>query len=290
MKIMNVRRFNVMAVALAVTLALILTWGYQDSDKADAANTGAKTQMDLVINDGQCDSSVQTKCTLAFGSTFTLSIVPSILPDAAGGGYTGWQTLLDYGTLLYKPASGEITWDVSLLPGRSPGSPTGKEGQVGHGDTSAFFGTFPVSQQKTAIVTLGFNCAQNNQSGIFSETVSLIDFNASPSGTTYVEVDYVTVDVPNVGSLEINCVVMLPTNTPKPPPTNTPQPPPTDTPAAPPVGGIAVDPDLGALALATGASSSNNTGLLAGIVAAAGVVALGGAAWYARRRAAGGRC
>ena len=60
--------------------------------------------------------------------------------------------------------------------------------------------------------------------------------------------------------------------------------------AVPPVGGIAVDPDLGELALEAPESSSANTGLIAGIVAAVatGIVALAGgtlgAAWYARRR------
>ena len=60
---------------------------------------------------------------------------------------------------------------------------------------------------------------------------------------------------------------------------------PTDTPV-PPVGGIAVDPDLGALALETAGSSGNTAGLPLGIVAAVatGVVALAVAAWYARRR------
>ena len=64
---------------------------------------------------------------------------------------------------------------------------------------------------------------------------------------------------------------------------------PINGPGCPPVGGIAVDPDLGALALETPESSSGNSGLLVGIVAAVatGVVALGGAAWYAKRRRLG---
>ena len=77
----------------------------------------------------------------------------------------------------------------------------------------------------------------------------------------------------------------FPTATPV-PPTDTPVPP-ADTPA-PPVGGIAIDPELGALALKTREQSGGSPGLLAGAVAAAatGVVALG-AAWYARRRVIG---
>ena len=54
----------------------------------------------------------------------------------------------------------------------------------------------------------------------------------------------------------------------------------------PPTGGIAVDPDLGALTLETPGSSGGNPGLLVGIAAAVatGVVALGGGVWYASRR------
>ena len=51
-----------------------------------------------------------------------------------------------------------------------------------------------------------------------------------------------------------------------------------------PVGGVAFDPDLGALSLTTPERSGGNSRLAAGIAAAAGVVALAGAAWYARKR------
>lgn len=56
-----------------------------------------------------------------------------------------------------------------------------------------------------------------------------------------------------------------------------------------PVGGIAINPDLRALALDTPEPSSGNAGLLAGIAVAvaAAVVATGAAAWYARRRVHG---
>ena len=55
---------------------------------------------------------------------------------------------------------------------------------------------------------------------------------------------------------------------------------------APAVGGIAVDPDLGALALETPEPSSGNAGLLASGIAGASlvIITLGGAAWYVRRR------
>ena len=73
----------------------------------------------------------------------------------------------------------------------------------------------------------------------------------------------------------------LPPQTPTPTVTITP----TVTPTPPPpVGGIALDPDLSALALEKTESSSSSFGVLAWAIAAAAGVALGGAAWYARRR------
>ena len=66
----------------------------------------------------------------------------------------------------------------------------------------------------------------------------------------------------------------------EPPPTATP------TPAAPPVGGIAVDPEIEALARETMGASGRDASLLAGAIAGVllSAIALGAAAWYARRR------
>ena len=58
-------------------------------------------------------------------------------------------------------------------------------------------------------------------------------------------------------------------------------------PTPPPVGGIALDPDLSALALETPSSSSGRIGVVTAIAAGAtGAVALAGAAWVAGRRRA----
>ena len=61
----------------------------------------------------------------------------------------------------------------------------------------------------------------------------------------------------------------------------------THTPGVPKkIGGIAVDPDAGALPLESAGSAGANAGVLAGVIATvtASAVALAGAAWYARRR------
>ena len=59
------------------------------------------------------------------GGSFKLSVDLTKVP---AGGYIGFQTEIDYGSLVYKPAAfaaDEIVWPDSALPLRSPGSPTG---------------------------------------------------------------------------------------------------------------------------------------------------------------------
>ena len=135
-------------------------------------------------------------------------MVGSIIPP---GGFAGWQTQINYGNLLYQPlpsGGSEVMFPLGIIPKRSPAAPTGKEGSVGHGDISAFFpdgnGNSPVSMQKAALLILNFDCAQN-AGGDFSDVISLTDFNESPSGATYVLMNGSTTNVPNVGSLTIEC-------------------------------------------------------------------------------------
>lgn len=254
---------------------LVLSFGHQATRDTEAASTDAKTQMDLVVTGTfgpaavSCNSATQSKCTLEADSSFTVQIVPSTIPV---DGYAGWQTMLDYGSLLYKPAltaTDEFTWDYSTISIRTPRDPTGKEGVVLHGDVTALLPDpttrlFPGSMHKTAIVILNFNCSQN-AGGDFSQLLSQIDFDESPSGAAYVEVNGTTVHTPNTMPLEINCASSV-------------------TPA--PVGGIAVGPDLSALAVAASDSPGSGSNLLLGVAAAAAtsVFVLGGSARYAMRR------
>ena len=166
-----------------------------------------------------CDSRTQSSCKLDGASSFTLQLVPSVIPPT---GYAGWQTFLDYGSLLYKPAgsvSEEISWDVSLIQVRAPAAPSGKEGNVGHAAVSAFFAEFPLSFQTASFLSLQFNCAKNGESAgqPFSQLVQLMDFNQSSSGTAFFDGDTVPL-VPNPSSLTIECN-----------PSPTKQPPPGDT-------------------------------------------------------------
>ena len=59
-----------------------------------------------------------------------VEIKPRTIPV---GGYQGWDTLLNYGSLLYKPTDAPLEeisffFGGGILPVRSPVSPTGKEG------------------------------------------------------------------------------------------------------------------------------------------------------------------
>ena len=200
----NTIRYGKWALAALVIAILAMTLGHGGAADTQAADENAKTQMDIVINNGQCDSSVDAKCTLPLDSVFTVSIVPSTIPV---GGYMRWGTLLDYGSLLYKPAAflgTEIKWDQTIASTRGPSFPTGKEGQIRHQSLSAFDAPFPVSTQKTSFVNLTFNCARN-AGGAFSQLIKLVNLNETTGGAMYVESDGSTVNVPNVGSLEINC-------------------------------------------------------------------------------------
>ena len=196
---------------LAATLGF-LTWSGPGTERSEAANEQAKTQMDLVINGGLCDSSVDAKCTLALGDTFTLSVLPSIIPV---GGYSAWQTAIDYGNLLYKPAQNafEIKWDLGVAPVRGPDQPTGKEGLVVHGDASGAFPVpLPASTQKASLLNLTMNCASNDETPgeNFSTAISMIEFNATTLGSLYLLPDGITLNIPNVSSIKINCVAKQP--------------------------------------------------------------------------------
>ena len=228
----------------------------------------SKTRMSLQVagvlsgNPVACDSLVQTTCTLELGSTFTLSIVPD---DPPLEGYAGWQTLVDYGDLLYLPQSiaAENKWDLAGASVRGPSAPTGKEGQVGHGDASVLQPPAPVSTQSAAFVSLRMSCLANGQeTEPLTQFVELIGFDESLGGAVYLGSDLLTRTIPNLRNLEISCVKVPPS-----------------------VGGIALDPDTSALALQTSASSGS--GVAAAIAAGAtAAVALAGAAWVASRRRA----
>ena len=91
--------------AIAVLAAAFWMWSDAGPQRSEAANEQAKTEMHLEIEGSfagpvYCDSRTQTTCKLAKGSSFSVHIIPSAIPI---GGYGGWQSRIEYGSLLYKP-------------------------------------------------------------------------------------------------------------------------------------------------------------------------------------------
>ncbi|MCH8076291.1 MAG: hypothetical protein IIC64_10760 [SAR324 cluster bacterium] len=162
--------------------------------------------------------------------------MPSVIPV---GGYAGWQTLIDYGDLTYKPtgkSADEIKWDLGIAALRNPANPTGKEGQVAHGNFSGFDTPAPLSMQKTSFVNLTMFCWDNEMPDqAFSTVISLIAFSPAqtPDGSLYYDTDITNI-VPNTSSIEINCTPQTPTTTASPTITPTPTDTPTITPTITP--------------------------------------------------------
>ena len=150
-----------------------------------------------------CDSHVSDTCRLGVGSPFTIRMVPRAIPT---GGYGFWQTLLEYGALVYLPTSNtadENTWDLSFLPLRAPAAPSGTEGVVIHGDLTSFFEPLPMSSQTAPFLNLAFVCSS-------SDRIRLVPFESidDRDGTLFgIAPKYYI--VPHVSSLQLQCDVVV---------------------------------------------------------------------------------
>lgn len=211
-------------VAGFASLLLVLALGYPSSPRTQASNQSESTAMSIVVNgisggiSVECDSVSVGECVLDPNSGFTVSLVPRVIPP---GGYSFWQTLLNYGSLDYVPRAlaAEISWDESFAPLRSPDPPLGDEGIINHGDLSQFFPPLPRSQQKSVLVTLDFNCTGPDT----GDTLEMTDFDVVRDGSVFGGDGGTDIFVPEVDSLDIDCEAAPP------PPTATP----TDTPVPP---------------------------------------------------------
>jgi hypothetical protein len=200
---------SVLAAAAATAVVLGFGWG----SMTNASNEQAKTQMDLVIDgtSADCNSATDEKCTLGEDEAFTVRIVPSAIPE---GGYIGWQTNLDYGSLQYNmtpTAAAEIKFPAGVLPLRSAIPP-----RVSHGNVTGLIPPYTPTMQKTALVNLSFTCTT-------SSTLELLEYDevTQPDGNTYSDPNAVVIG-PNVGVIDINCGSGPPTDTPTTGPTLTP--------------------------------------------------------------------
>ena len=150
-----------------------------------------------------CDSHVSDTCRLGLGSPFTIRMVPRAIPT---GGYAFWQTLLEYGALVYLPTldpADENSWDLGILPLRAPSAPAGTEGLVGHGDLSSFFAPMPLSSQTALFLSLAFVCSS-------SDLLRIVAFDKvyDPSGSMFgIAPKYYI--APLVGSLQVQCDVVV---------------------------------------------------------------------------------
>jgi hypothetical protein len=244
-------------IAIAVAV-LALTWGASTSQPTvQAAQTPAPTSgpavatapnatpadsgnasMNFRVKSGSSDctpTAKPAKCSVAAGTSFTLSVA---LNSYNGGGYTAWQTQIDWaGTgLSYKPttaAGGEIpagsggvpAWE-SRVRSISPAACVGKAcTRVAHGALSSDAGPGPGSAKESYtgnLVIITMNC---NGPLASTNAVSLIPLSVVPAnaGGASIKDNAGSTTTSVSDKITINCVVPPPTPTLTPvPPTATP--------------------------------------------------------------------
>ena len=219
MSVSITRTHLILAGTLVALAAAFWMWSDTRPERSEAANEQEKTEIHFEIDGtsgtgpAHCDSRTQTICKLNTDSAFTVNIIPSAIPI---GGYTAFQTQLEYGNLLYKPLP-EVEDEITFAPleptgfeKRAPAQPTGKEGLIGHGAVVGTIpdgnGLFPVTFQKTSLLHLAFNCAENGQTPgqSHSNLMRFVSFDESPAGTLYADAVTSTI-VPNLSDLTVEC-------------------------------------------------------------------------------------
>lgn len=245
---------------LAISMAF-LAWGHASS--ARAVDTSG---FDMSLNITGCAEGTVTtraapaKCTLAVGSTFSVSYdLDSIpfLPDTDSDGINGYSAISmvsAFSGVQYKPGT------FIPLHGVDGGT---QEPPLGPLDPNGIFGIIyfptpctppdvadPVCESDAKHLTAWtaeFNCAASGSIEILPRAGGLVTIIGQPMAS-----------LPAVRSIAINCMT--------------------------PVGGIAVDPDLSTLQIEPSDSAGVRVGLLVAI-AVGGAAAVGAAGWYAWRRA-----
>jgi hypothetical protein len=203
-------------IAVAV-LAIVMAWGHSFSTQTSAVNA----QMDLVVKTGTipCAPASTADFCVGKGQQFTLS---ADLVKAPAAGYIGIQTEIVYSDLVtnggnYKPTvdpTDESTWADGTFALRSPGAPTGVEGQVNHADSTALINP-PISNYEGNLIDLAMNCGATNS----SNALSLVPLDDANTDATGLKVDDTTT-IALGDDIVVDCA-QGPTATPV-PPTNTP--------------------------------------------------------------------
>ena len=195
-------------IVVLVALAATHSWRSAGvSSPAEAASGGP--EMVLNVKGGDCDDATRpTKCNVAVGGKFSLSVELTVAPEP---GYFLFQTFIDYGSdISYQkgvPAE-EIVWPdlgSELVAFRSQFG----TGLVSHGAETGIVPPFPTSHFVGNIVELSFVCS----AGISTTLVRLVpdgDPIAITSGSLLIYGDFPTRVIPKVGNLTINCVDAAP--------------------------------------------------------------------------------
>ncbi|MCH8160907.1 MAG: hypothetical protein IIB88_03325 [Chloroflexi bacterium] len=177
------------AFALLVPLmAVVVALAFASAQHFSATATETATVMKLQISGEavSCDSFEHpTKCSIMGGHEFTIAVAVESLPAGASG-YIGFQTLLYYGELRYKPNAdigNEIVWPDSALPVRSPGNPGGEEGIVGHGAVSSLTPPLVVSTYLGNVMQLRATCTET--AATFPLALIAYDAAEQPLGTGF---------------------------------------------------------------------------------------------------------
>ena len=235
------------------------------SSPASAAGSGPEMALNVIAG-GTCAGGI---CQVGTGFIFTVGVEVTTRPAA---GYIALQTYIDFG--VYNPAASEdgagpnscsdsidngggdeadrfdadcVTVDLVYTPAAqasdeiiwpdlSPGTTIQDEpgpGLLFLGGLTSITPPFTTSTFEGNVTSVQMTCPASP----IQTTINLLPFDDSialTDGSSFVEPDAVTIVVPKVGSLTIDCLV-LPTPTPTATPTDTPTPTPTATPTPIPV-------------------------------------------------------
>ena len=170
---------------IAVVVAITFTAAQQFS--ATATETESSIVLQVAGKAANCDSFEHpTKCSVQSGEEFTIAVAVRSLPADASG-YVGFQSLIYYDGLIYKPNSeigSEVVWPDSALPVRSPGNPGGEEGVVGHGSLSALTPPLVVSNYLGNVMQLRATCTET-AAETFQLALIVYDAAEQPLGTGF---------------------------------------------------------------------------------------------------------
>lgn len=172
-------RLVLLGMVLAWIAVAALAWGHAAQGPALAQEVEGGMALSAAGSDVSCDGG---SCDVPAGGDFTLSVVTA---DAPSEGFTGFATMLSYGTdLTYNPTEApedEILWADNILPVRSD-QPT----WVTHGGLSSLTQPFVASDYEGTLVELSLTCSEDITT---TNVVLVARSDANVGGTAYTATD-----------------------------------------------------------------------------------------------------